>query len=133
MPHGRWATVPQKRNSSVSLQDAQVSARKLLDYPGAREAFETITQKCGNNGDELLQLLLDIPSKSRKKQPLVEGTTDRTLRTLPRRMREWADEVERVNRSPFLDPNPEMRGPTYTDTALPLCRFSLITCVKTPK
>jgi hypothetical protein len=96
--------VRRKRNRSEPLRGREITEQGLLSYPGAREAFERLTQQGGVDRRELLQLLCEIPSASPDKQPLVPGMAGRSLRALPDRILAWATEIERVNSSLFLDP-----------------------------
>ena len=94
--------MPQKRTRSTPLQ---ITEESLVRYPRAKDALAKVTRDCElDDRRELVRLICAIPLASPKKEPLVAGRTDRSLRDLPKRIRNWADEIERVNRSSFLNP-----------------------------
>jgi hypothetical protein len=103
----------------VPFRRQEITEKGLLGYAGAGEAFERLTQRVDR--DQLLRMLCEIPFASPKKQPLVEGVTDRSLRAFPERILAWANEIARVNSSMFLDPKhlPKIAGIGSTPGSLP--------------
>lgn len=93
----------QRKNRSKPLQSRQVTEQELLGYPRAIEALEKL-KRAGVERNELIRLLCELPSAPDAKQTLAPGISDKSLSALPKRIRSWADEIERVNSSVYLSP-----------------------------
>lgn len=94
----------QKRTKSPASQGREVTEGRLLENAAAREAFNRLTDK-GLKKEELLRFLNRIPYASDKKQPLVAGMSDKTLRSLPDRIKDCAQTIEQVLKSHWFDSN----------------------------
>jgi hypothetical protein len=106
--HKRVATrevvVAPKPAGLRSPQNREITESALLRHEITRKAFNKLIDR-GVNKAELLSLLLAIPVVPNKPIRLVDGMEDRTVRKFPDRVRKWADTIEKVNGSPWLEPD----------------------------
>jgi hypothetical protein len=110
----------QRRKGERSSQNQGLTEETLLDGELERAAFEKLTQ-LGVPRDRLLSLVLWIPHASSKKEPLVAGMDERTVRALPDRIVSLAGDIERVNKSASLDLSflPKLAKEVRTPAGLP--------------
>jgi hypothetical protein len=113
----------QRRKGERSSQNQGLTEETLLDGELERAALEKLT-RLGVQRDELLSLVLHIPDSSNEVQPLVAGMDERTVRALPDRMIDLANNIEKVNASPALDPDRLHRVPSKHPEILPTPLYS---------
>jgi hypothetical protein len=94
-----------RRRRRQSRAKARVTEESLLKTEVAHQAFNELTKAGVVDREELLRLLFAIPDASDTRLPLVEGMSDKRLSSLLDRIRDWADTIEKVNKSQFLRPS----------------------------
>ena len=77
---------------------------ELLRHSRAREALDNLTLHRKVPRDLVLTFLFSIP-RAPTRTKLVPNMENRNLKALPRRIREWAETIERLNNSPWLTPD----------------------------
>jgi len=88
-----------------------MTARKLPEITevaisrdlNAKAAFEKLICE-GVPKDELLSLLARIPYASKTPEPLVRGMTNGQVRAITKRIRNFADQIAKINESPWIGP-----------------------------
>ncbi len=117
----------QLRKGERAPQNQGLTEETLLDGELERAAFEKLTQ-LGVPRERLLSLVLWIPHASSKKEPLVAGMDERTLRALPDRIVSLAGDIEKVNKSTSLDLGflPKLAKEVRTPAGLPAPLDSIV-------
>ncbi|MGA8733813.1 MAG: hypothetical protein WB558_07820 [Terriglobales bacterium] len=118
----------ERRKGERSPQNQGLTEETLLDGELERAAFEKLT-RLGVPRDRLLSLVLWIPHASSKKEPLVAGMDERTVRALPSRIVSLAGDIEKVNKSATLDLGflPKLAKAVRTPAGLPAPLDSIVT------
>lgn len=103
--------MPNRRARSRRVKP--VTRDKLLESSAAQEALAKL-RRYGVDEQKLFRLLKSIPGAPDEKLPLVNGMSDRQVTRLPEKIWHWANEIDKVNSSPWLQPSvlPRLAGNT---------------------